>query len=106
MAIIKTDKTIAELRKACKTCIFYERDGNIIIRSRPDYSSGKVKRCITQNTTQFTEAHKIAKIIMAEPGKKAEYEAKRSGSYKSAYKVLWAEIFKNLKTMSYGHNNK
>jgi hypothetical protein len=106
MAIIKTDKTIAQLRKACRTHIFYERNGKKVMRSRPDYSSGKVKRMITQKTTQYHEAHKMTKLILTDPAKKAEYEAKRNGPRPSAYTILLGEIIKNFKTMSYGDNNK
>jgi hypothetical protein len=51
------------------------------------------------------EAHRLVRLIWAEPGKQAEYEAKIVRPNQNARSVLLGEILQTLKTSSYGNNN-
>jgi hypothetical protein len=102
MAIIETKLSIAELRKKLgKTVIVYVDHDKIIIRSRPNYNSGKYKNVRKRNSKLLKEVQHKARLILTDPVKKAEYEAKR-GPRQSAANIVVGELMKNFKSMYYG----
>lgn len=105
MAIIKTNKSLAQVRKELGNyAVIFERNGKIIMRSHQDYDSKKFKKLKIVNGKQLKEAHRLARLILAEPGKRAEYEAKCVRPNQNFKSVLLGELLKNLKKISYGHN--
>lgn len=106
MAIIKTDKSIAQLRKKYgESAVFFERNGNKIMRIHQDYDTPKFKKYKIASGKRMKEAHRLVRLIWAEPGKQAEYEAKIVRPNQNARSVLLGEILQTLKTSSYGNNN-
>ena len=102
MAIIETKLSIAELRKKLgKTVIVYVDNNKIIMRSRPTFNSKRFRKLRNRNSKLITELQNQARLILTDPVKKAEYEAKR-GPCKSAHFVLVGELMKNYKSMYYG----
>jgi hypothetical protein len=105
MAIIKTNKSVAQLREELgKYAIIYDRKGTIVMRSHQNYNSKKFKKLRIANGKQLKEAHRLARLILAEPGKRAEYEAKCVRPNQNFKSVLLGELLKNLKKISYGYN--
>jgi hypothetical protein len=102
MAIITSKLSIAELRKALgETVVVYILNNKIVMRSRPTFNSKRFRKLRNRNSKLLKEIHNKARLILTDPVKKAEYEAKR-GPCKSAHFVLVGELMKNYKSMYYG----
>jgi hypothetical protein len=100
MAILITETCIAELRKLFgKYAIFYERGGKKIMQSRPFLSNKKLKKKKEHdmaNWERIYAAQIIAKEILLDPIKKAEYQAKAIGT-QCAFNVLVHELCQQTK---------
>jgi hypothetical protein len=105
MAIIKTDKTIAQLRKEFGEWAVFCRlkNGKIMMRTHGDYDSPKFKKMDKANVSRLKEANRMAHLILADPVKKAEYKAKCVKPKQSAYGMLLGELLINLIKMSHGN---
>jgi hypothetical protein len=102
MAIIETKLSIAELRKKLgKTVVVYPYRDKIVIRSRTNYNSGKYIKHRKRAGNVLREIHTLKRVILADPVKRAEYEAK-CGPGLSAGNILVGELMKNYKSMYYG----
>jgi hypothetical protein len=97
MAKLKTDATIAELRKHFgKSAAFFELNGQKIMRSWPDHTSRKWLAHLNGTLKQYNDAQKEAKLILEDPAIKAEYKAKcRPGE--TPFKLLVHELYYKTK---------
>jgi hypothetical protein len=104
MAIVETKLSIAELRKKLgKTAVVYPYRGKIILRSCTNINSGKYIKHRENNRKMLTELGAMAKLILTDPVKKAEYESIR-GPLQSATNVLVGELIKTFKSKYHGNS--
>jgi hypothetical protein len=100
MAILETETSIAELKKHFgKDAIFYERDGKIIMQSRPFLSNAQIKKRKERGIANCKRIHAVsilAQEILSDPIIKAEYKAKCTGK-QNPIDVLIHEIFQKNK---------
>jgi hypothetical protein len=102
MAIVETKLSVAELRKKLgKRVIVYVFHNKIVMRSRPTFNSKRFRKLRNTNSKLLSEVNSMARLILTDPVKKADYESK-CGPHQSAFNILVGELIVTLKSKYYG----